>query len=106
MSLFFLYSAHWCGPCRKFTPLLKSIYQKLIDEGKNFEIVFCSSDNDTPGFKEYFETMPWKAIPYENDAIRRYLGDKFSIEGIPSLVILNPDGSVLNANAYLFILFI
>lgn len=92
--------AHWCGPCRQFTPKLKEVYSKLQTLGKNFEVVFCSNDKDSAGFKEYFGTMPWKAIPFENESIRSYVSDKFSINSIPSLIMLNPDGSVLNDDAY------
>lgn len=60
-----LFRAHWCPPCRKFTPMLAKLYQDLNDEKKKkFEIVFVSSDEDEPSFKEYFQTMPWKALPY------------------------------------------
>ena len=45
------FSAHWCPPCRSFTPELANCYKLLSGEqGKNFEIVFVSSDNDEAGF--------------------------------------------------------
>jgi len=45
------FSAHWCPPCRTFTPELCKTYKKLAEEQKkNFEIVFVSSDNDDAGF--------------------------------------------------------
>ena len=25
----FYFSAHWCGPCRRFTPILKEFYEQL-----------------------------------------------------------------------------
>ena len=59
------FSAHWCGPCRGFTPHLTALYNKLAAQGKNFEVIFASSDRDASAFAEYFGTMPWKAIPYE-----------------------------------------
>eukprot|EP00959_Pyramimonas_sp_CCMP1952_P226731 4740719-Pyramimonas_sp.AAC.1 len=40
------FSAHWCGPCRGFTPELIKTYNTLKAAGKPFEIVFVSSDND------------------------------------------------------------
>ena len=36
----YYFSAHWCPPCRNFTPLLKDFY----DEAEGIEIVFVSSD--------------------------------------------------------------
>lgn len=39
--------------------------------------------------------MPWFTIPYEDNASRSQLTTLFGIQGIPSLILLNPDGSVI-----------
>ena len=39
------FSAHWCPPCRGFTPALGKFYDSIKD-AKNFEIIFVSSDRD------------------------------------------------------------
>jgi len=39
--------------------------------------------------------MPWLAIPYEDNEGRTQLTSLFGIQGIPSLILLNPDGSVI-----------
>ena len=44
------FSAHWCPPCRGFTPKLAEAYQKLKANGKELEIVFVSSDRDQHSF--------------------------------------------------------
>merc|ERR1719189_1069843 len=36
------FSAHWCPPCRGFTPVLAETYETLAKAGKKFEIVFVS----------------------------------------------------------------
>jgi len=51
------FSAHWCPPCRKFTPVLSEAYTKLKAERDDFELVFVSSDRDQEGFDEYFGEM-------------------------------------------------
>ena len=38
------FSAHWCPPCRGFTPRLAKEYERMKGEGKKIEIVFISSD--------------------------------------------------------------
>eukprot|EP00887_Chlorella_sp_A99_P005766 scaffold1.g5766.t1 len=45
------FSASWCPPCRGFTPQLVRVYEKLRAEGKNFEVVFVSSDRNEAQFK-------------------------------------------------------
>ena len=58
------FSAHWCPPCRAFTPQLIEWHKKHAP-GLGCEIVFASSDKDSAGFKEYFGSMPWLAIPFK-----------------------------------------
>jgi nucleoredoxin len=48
------FSAHWCGPCRGFTPELVKVYNELKEGGKAFEIVFISSDQDQETFDGYY----------------------------------------------------
>lgn len=92
------FSAHWCGNCRQFTPKLRKIYLELKKQNAPFEIVFCSADKDMKGFQEYFGSMPWLAIPFENDVIKQNLNELFEVSGIPRFVMLSPDG-VINPNA-------
>ncbi len=90
------FSAFWCNPCKQFTPILAKTYQDLMKENKPFEVIFVSSDNDEKEFKEYFNSMPWKAVPFEKEDVRIALADKFSIRGIPTLIVLNSEGKVIS----------
>jgi nucleoredoxin len=92
------FSGHWCGPCRNFTPLLKQAYEAVKAEDKDFEVVFVSSDRDQAGFDEYFKEMPWKAIPFKDAAERGSIEEKYGVEGIPALVVLQ-DGKMCNPSA-------
>lgn len=94
------FSAHWCGPCRSFTPQFRKVYERAKSKGRAFEVVFMSSDHDEQSFKEYFATMPWHAIPYEQRARYQHLNALFQIRGIPALVLLDAHtGGVLDTNA-------
>lgn len=90
------FSAHWCPPCRAFTPKLAEWYQASL-QAKGLEIVFVSSDQDEGQFKEYFEGMPWLALPFEARTLKGSLSDKYGIQGIPSLVILDAAGNTITA---------
>lgn len=89
------FSAHWCPPCRGFTPQLAEMYKAAKEKGLPFEIIFASSDRDEESFKEYFESMPWVALPYADRALKEELSDRFKVNGIPSLVLLDTDRSVI-----------
>ena len=61
------FSAHWCPPCRSFTPQLAKFYTDFKKEHpSDFEIVFISCDNDEDSFKSYFKEMPWLSLPFDS----------------------------------------
>lgn len=93
------FSAHWCPPCRGFTPKLAETYKKLQADGKPFEIIFVSSDRDEEGFKEYFGEMPWLALPFSERKQKERLSQYFDVSGIPSFVMLSPELKVIDKNA-------
>jgi len=92
------FSAHWCPPCRGFTPELVKTYNKLKAAGKEFEIIFASSDRDENAFKEYFGEMPWLALPYVDRKQKEALSKVFGVNGIPSFHIIEHNGTVINNN--------
>jgi len=92
------FSAHWCPPCRGFTPDLIAAYEKHL-KGKKLEIVFVSSDRDQKSFLEYYGTMPWLAIP-NGDKRKGMLSKLFGVQGIPSFVLVDAQtGATINGNA-------
>lgn len=91
----FYYSAHWCGPCRRFTPKLVAFYNAMKRSGHDFEIVFVSSDESAKKMKAYMQEtqMPWPALAFNkcgNKLVSQYEGS-----GIPCLVVTDKDGHVL-----------
>jgi len=88
------FSAHWCPPCRQFTPVFSSVYQSMGN--KPLAVIFISADQDQEAFNEYFGEQPWYAIPYENSDIREGLNERFGIRGIPSLLVLDQEGNIVS----------
>lgn len=90
------FSAHWCPPCRAFTPKLVEFRDKNKDK---FEVVFVSSDKSAKEQKIYMtETkMLWPSVPFASES-RTSLGKQFEVRGIPMLVILGPDGRTITLN--------
>jgi nucleoredoxin len=90
------FSAHWCPPCRGFTPKLAECYKKLKAAGKDFEIVFVSSDRDQASFDEYYGgEHPWAQLPFSDRDRKKELSDTFDVEGIPTLVMLDENGKII-----------
>jgi thiol-disulfide isomerase/thioredoxin len=89
-------SAHWCPPCRKFTPMLVNWYKTVRQK---VEIVFLSADHDQNGFQSYFSTQPWMAVDFDDDA-REQLMAAIHVSGIPRLVVIHADsGKIVEDNA-------
>ncbi len=92
------FSAHWCPPCRAFTPSLVKFRDEHADQ--DFEIVFVSLDNSEREKKSYIrETeMKWLSVSGARSKEGQALAERFQIRGIPALVVLAPDGSVVAQN--------
>jgi len=91
------FSAHWCPPCRAFTPSLASAF-KYGTPPSNLAVVFVSGDRDENSFQQYYNEMPWLAMPFSNP-MRQQLGAVFGVRGIPSVVVLNAKtGTAISTN--------
>merc|ERR1711920_810196 len=47
------FSAHWCPPCRGFTPKLKAFYEEYAAKSTDFEIIFISADRSEEEMHSY-----------------------------------------------------
>jgi nucleoredoxin len=98
--LLLYYSAHWCPPCRGFTPKLSKAYTELKKHRSDFELLFVSSDRTQSAFDEYFSSMTFCALPYEERQAKADLSKRFHVKGIPTLMIFGPGPKrpLINAN--------
>lgn len=92
------FSAQWCAPCHAFTHQLVRTYESLKKFNKNFEVIFVSTDHDRSSFDKYFSEMPWLAVPFAEESIRRKLSARGKVQGIPTLILFNADGTLLTKN--------
>ncbi len=93
------FSAHWCPPCRAFTPMFAKFYEeanKGSTDKKKLEVIFVSCDQDEKSFNDYFATQPWIAVKWSAD--RQKMGTEMGISGIPAVLVMNKDGSVKSKN--------
>lgn len=90
------FSAHWCAPCRKFTPNLVAYYNKNAAAHPEFEILFVSFDKSASAMEGYMRDlqMPWPALGFDkapgNEALKKYAG-----ASIPCLVVVDENGKVV-----------
>lgn len=93
------YSAHWCPPCRKFTPELVKAYASLKSQNPDFELIFVSSDQNEKAMKNYMqgEGMPWPAARFDQGTRDATLSI-YAERGIPNLVFVSSEGEVLSAS--------
>uniref|UniRef100_A0A7S2GG69 protein-disulfide reductase n=1 Tax=Octactis speculum TaxID=3111310 RepID=A0A7S2GG69_9STRA len=96
-NIMIYFSAHWCPPCRGYTPQLSDAYSA---SGKKEEtvVVFVSSDQDENGFNSYYDSMSFYALPYSDRARKEALSQKYGVRGIPTLVLLDGSGNLVQAN--------
>lgn len=97
------FSAHWCPPCRAFTPKLVDVYNQATKQGLDFAVVFVSFDNSAEDMMDYMKQveMPWTALPYDSPAseqAKKFKSKTLKSNGIPFLVVLNTEGAVVTTD--------
>lgn len=87
--------ASWCGPCRRFIPVLKEIYAGQ-PEG-HLQILSCSVDQDIMAWKVALgeEQMPWPQMREDAD---HPCSDKYGVQFIPHTVLIDRDGRIVAVN--------
>jgi nucleoredoxin len=90
------HSAHWCPPCKTFTPKLVAFANAHKDK---LAVVFVSYDRSAEAMTSYMtETkMPWAAVPYKAASGKKN-ADENSVTGIPALLVYGPDGALITKN--------
>lgn len=92
----FYFSAHWCPPCRMFTPTLADFYAELKEKEERVEIVFVSSDRNVQDMMAYMreDHGDWLAVPF-GDRLGQVLKIKYRVQGIPTLVVVTNEGTLI-----------
>jgi len=92
--LVFYFSAHWCPPCRGFTPKFGEWYKKnqpALANTDPFEVIFVSSDRDEGAFESYWKEQPWMALPYSERGLKATVSDIFGVQGIPTVTVVDTE---------------
>eukprot|EP01061_Rhynchopus_euleeides_P030193 TRINITY_DN50232_c1_g1_i1.p2 TRINITY_DN50232_c1_g1~~TRINITY_DN50232_c1_g1_i1.p2 ORF type:complete len:165 (+),score=80.49 TRINITY_DN50232_c1_g1_i1:59-496(+) len=90
-------SAHWCPPCRQFTPVLAQFYEEYKKLDPNFEIIFVSSDKTEAEFWSYFGESHGDYLAADfNGKARQLLKGVVNAPGIPTFAIYTQDGDLIS----------
>jgi len=98
------FSAHWCPPCKRFSAKLVTCYESLREADKKLEIVFLSSDGSEEEFDQYYSSMvtetgrQWLSLDYAQRDLKNDLEELFGVEGIPTLVLIKKDGTIISTD--------
>ena len=92
------FTASWCPPCRRFTPVLIELYEN--QPIRRVEVVLVSRDQDDATAAEYRATMPWLSLLGNGREGADKICELCQVQAIPRLVVLDSrTGEVLSENA-------
>lgn len=109
----FYFSAHWCPPCKQFTPMLANIHRTVSGEfgGKAdsrytatppqpLHVIFVSSDKSDAEMKAYMAESHgnWSYVSFGSSGVAT-LSQHFRVQGIPSVQVCSPNGTPVVSDA-------
>uniref|UniRef100_A0A1I7Y143 Thioredoxin-like_fold domain-containing protein n=1 Tax=Steinernema glaseri TaxID=37863 RepID=A0A1I7Y143_9BILA len=88
------FAANWYPPCKQMGRQLAEAYEKIRKAGKDFEIIFCSSDRSQESFEQHLHSMPWLSFPFDSQKLSM-LSRLYGISGIPAFVIVDEHNELI-----------
>ena len=87
--------ASWCGPCRRYIPVLRDFYYRF--GGDRLEILSCSVDQDEKAWREamFEERFPWQSIREDENHM---CSDKYNVQFIPHTILIDRNGKIVAIN--------
>lgn len=84
--------ASWCGPCIRETKVIKQLYEKY--NGKGLEVLGVAVWDEPENTLEAIEShaLPWNQILNA----QRIPTDLYGINGIPCIILIAPDGTIVS----------
>lgn len=86
------FSAKYCPPCNKFTPILNIFYEEINEDSKKVEIIFMSEDNKLEEYEEYKKKMEFLHTIFLSKKVKD-TKELLGLKGIPYLVVVSKKDS-------------
>ena len=83
--------ASWCGPCRQEIPNLKKVYAEFKDKG--LQLIGVSLDNSVKAWHKAVEEEQLSYLQLNDPA--NITGKLYNFSGIPFIILLSPEGIIL-----------
>lgn len=107
----FYFSAHWCPPCKQFTPMLAKVHalslgsirneaQYTLTPPQRLHVIFVSGDKSEKEMKAYMAESHgrWSFVTFNSAGVQA-LNSYFGVKGIPSVHVCSPSGASVVADA-------
>ena len=92
---------YFCGSqsssCEAFTARLMEIYHAVRWQGGSFEVVQVCGDESRKACMSSLASVPWLAVPFDHQAVATMLFRRFRVSSMPTMVMLNEHGKVINS---------
>jgi peroxiredoxin len=91
--------ATWCEPCLSEIPRLQKHFAKY--QAKGLEVIGISLDAESEGLEKYLERakLPWPIIHDNHAEPLKRLQMKFGVSHLPTVLLLNKEGTVVSLEA-------
>lgn len=88
--------ASWCGPCKKYLPIVREVYDEY--SGKGLVVLGVNVNDDSEKAKAFIATsdMVWDVMITEGNTVTKL----YNCSGIPSCYLISPEGIILEAGVH------
>jgi thiol-disulfide isomerase/thioredoxin len=83
--LLLYFSAEWCPPCRRFSPLLSDFALKNADD---LNVLFCSHDSSEQSMQSFAKGKHFGVLPFQHPSLQT-LNQVLGITMLPSVIVID-----------------
>lgn len=91
----YLYSAGWCGPCRRVMPHIVRFYKETLSKDKRLEIILVNVDRTEEEAKAYLAhyDADFYTIMGINPEVEKQLPGAYQVRAIPHYIAVDKNGN-------------
>ena len=90
--------ATWCGPCKVQIPFMKQLEEEFRDAPIHFVSISVDNEDDKPVWAKMVRENQMSGVQLFAGRENNF-GHDYQIQVIPTFIILDKEGNIINANA-------